>query len=157
MQTMSGAQLLLNYYDPVSKGFKYRPISQENSVFSKIKDAGCPVQEASKYPMNREGDLIVVPIDDSNYEHRAVYNASPSAPIPNDLDSNLKMPNANSLDSVSKSPCHSPILESPTPELSATVRDPLDAGSTGCPANRRSSRSRPRVEVFSSSESMATR
>ena len=137
MQTMSGAQLLLNYYDPVSKGFKYRPISQENSVFSKIKDAGCPVQEASKYPMNREGDLIVVPIDDSNYEPKVVYNASLAIPIPNDLDSNSKTPNANSLDSVSKSPCHSQILESPTPELSATVRDPLDAGSTGCPANSR--------------------
>ncbi len=135
MQAMSGAQLLLNYYDPASKGFKYRPIPQENSYFSRIKDAGCPTEEASRYPMEREGDLIVVPIDDSNYEHMAIYNALTSTPIPNDLDSNLKMPSANSLDSVSQSPCHSPILDSTTPELSATVRDPLDAGSTGCPAN----------------------
>ena len=136
MMQVTGAQLLLNYYDPKYKGLKYRPIPSGSPVYQKLKELGCPTEEASRYSTKMEEDMIIVPIDDSNYEHMAIYNAVTSTPIPNDLDSNLKMPNANSLDSVSQSPCHSPILESPTPELSATVRDPLDAGSTGCPANK---------------------
>jgi hypothetical protein len=107
MQNMSGAQLLFNYYDTASKRFMYRPIPQGNSVYSKLKELGRPTEEASYYSTDLEGDIIIVPIDESNYEHSMTNGVSTSTPIMIDLDSDLKMMKANSHDTASKSPRHS--------------------------------------------------
>ncbi len=129
MQKPFGAQLLLNYYDPSSKGFKYRPIPQGNPVYAKLKELGCPTKEASYCSTDREGDMIIVPVDSFNYEHSKINGLSITTMI--DLDSDLKMLKANSHDSASNSPRHSQIIDSTSPYLSATDSNPPDSGSSG--------------------------